>query len=97
MRFTELRRAIDAVSQRMLTKTLRNLERAGLVGRTVHPVVTPRVDYELTPLGATLHDTIQALVDWTESHQDEIAAARTAYDARIEQADALTASAARVR
>jgi DNA-binding HxlR family transcriptional regulator len=82
MRFTELRREIDGVSQRMLTVTLRQLERDGLVRRTVHPVVPPRVDYELTPLGASLHETIQALVTWTETHQREIAAARSAYDAR---------------
>jgi DNA-binding HxlR family transcriptional regulator len=82
MRFTELRREIDGVSQRMLTVTLRQLERDGLVHRTVHPVVPPRVDYELTPLGASLHETIQALVTWTETHQREIAAARGAYDAR---------------
>ena len=82
LRFTELRREIDGVSQRMLTVTLRQLERDGLVGRTVHPVVPPRVDYELTPLGSTLHATIQALVAWTEAHQNEIAAARAAYDAR---------------
>jgi DNA-binding HxlR family transcriptional regulator len=82
LRFTELRREIDGVSQRMLTVTLRQLERDGLVHRTVHPVVPPRVDYELTPLGASLHQTIQALVTWTESHQREIAAARSAYDAR---------------
>ena len=81
LRFTELRREIDGVSQRMLTVTLRQLERDGLVRRTVHPVVPPRVDYELTPLGATLHETIQALVTWTEAHQNEIAAARAAYDA----------------
>jgi DNA-binding HxlR family transcriptional regulator len=82
LRFTELRREIDGVSQRMLTVTLCQLERDGLVHRTVHPVVPPRVDYELTPLGASLHETIQALVTWTESHQREIAAARSAYDAR---------------
>ncbi|MEU8895214.1 helix-turn-helix domain-containing protein [Nocardia sp. NPDC048505] len=80
MRFTELRREIDGISQRMLTRTLRHLERDGLVRRTVYPVVPPRVDYELTPLGAGLHHTIQALVSWTENHQQEIAAARTAYD-----------------
>jgi DNA-binding HxlR family transcriptional regulator len=85
MRFTELRRAIDGVSQRMLTVTLRQLERDGLVLRTVHPVVPPRVDYELTPLGATLHETIRALVTWTEAHQNEIAAARAAYDARAQE------------
>ncbi|MCP2318587.1 transcriptional regulator, HxlR family [Nocardia amikacinitolerans] len=81
MRFTELRREIDGVSQRMLTRTLRHLERDGLVRRTVYPVVPPRVDYELTPLGGSLHETIQALVTWTEDHQREIAEARTAYDA----------------
>jgi DNA-binding HxlR family transcriptional regulator len=85
MRFTELRRQIDGVSQRMLTVTLRQLERDGLVHRTVHPVVPPRVDYELTPLGSSLHATIQALVTWTETHQREIAAARSAYDARSAQ------------
>ncbi|GGK44402.1 transcriptional regulator [Planomonospora parontospora subsp. parontospora] len=82
LRFTELRREIDGISQRMLTRTLRHLERDGLVSRTVHPTVPPRVDYELTPLGATLHDTIRALVTWTEEHQNEIAAARAAYDVR---------------
>jgi DNA-binding HxlR family transcriptional regulator len=82
MRFTELKRAIDGVSQRMLTVTLRQLERDGLVRRTVHPVVPPRVDYALTPLGATLHRTVQALVVWTEEHQNEIAAARQEYDSR---------------
>jgi DNA-binding HxlR family transcriptional regulator len=82
MRFTELRRQIDGISQRMLTVTLRQLERDGLVSRTVHPVVPPRVDYALTPLGAGLHDTIQSLVSWTERHQGEIAAARATYDAR---------------
>ncbi|GAB2746417.1 winged helix-turn-helix transcriptional regulator [Amycolatopsis magusensis] len=80
LRFTELRHEIEGISQRMLTTTLRHLERDGLVHRTVHPVVPPRVDYALTPLGATLHTTIQALVTWTEDHQKEIAAARSAYD-----------------
>ncbi|RKN11599.1 winged helix-turn-helix transcriptional regulator [Streptomyces radicis] len=82
LRFTELRREVDGISQRMLTKTLRQLERDGLVSRTVHPTVPPRVDYALTPLGSTLHATIQALVTWTERHQSEIATARAAYDAR---------------
>jgi DNA-binding HxlR family transcriptional regulator len=81
-RFTELQRMIDGISQRMLSVTLRQLERDGLVRRTVHPVVPPRVDYELTDLGATLLETIQALVTWTEVHQDQVAAARTTYDAR---------------
>lgn len=86
LRFSELRRQIDGVSQRMLTVTLRQLERDGLVKRTVHPVVPPRVDYELTPLGATLHSTIRSLVVWTEEHQSEIAAARAEYDERADPA-----------
>ncbi|MFC4947104.1 winged helix-turn-helix transcriptional regulator [Pseudonocardia sp. GCM10023141] len=88
LRFTELQREIDGVSQRMLTVTLRQLERDGLVHRTVHPVVPPRVDYGLTPLGSTLHQTIQALVSWTEMHQREIASARAAYDERAAAAAA---------
>jgi DNA-binding HxlR family transcriptional regulator len=66
----------------MLTLTLRNLERDGLVLRTVHPVVPPRVDYELTPLGASLLDAVAPLVTWTRGHRDEIASARSTYDAR---------------
>lgn len=81
MRFTELKHMIDGVSQRMLTVTLRQLERDGLVRRTVHPVVPPRVDYELTDLGRTLHETVQSLVRWTERHQADIAAARQEFDA----------------
>jgi DNA-binding HxlR family transcriptional regulator len=82
-RFMELRRAIDGISQRMLTLTLRQLERDGLVERTVHAVVPPRVDYELTPLGATLLETIQPLVAWTRLHRGEIGEARATYDRRI--------------
>ena len=82
LRFSELQRLIDGISQRMLAVTLRQLERDGLVARTVYPVVPPRVDYELTALGASLLETIQALVTWTETHQTEVAAARSAYDAR---------------
>ncbi|MEU1384543.1 MULTISPECIES: helix-turn-helix domain-containing protein [unclassified Nonomuraea] len=97
LRFTELRRMIDGVSQRMLTRTLRHLERDGLVSRTVHPTVPPRVDYALTPLGGTLHATIRALVTWTEEHQGEIATARAAYDVRVaaEQAAAAEEEAER--
>jgi DNA-binding HxlR family transcriptional regulator len=84
LRFTELRRKIDGISQRMLTTTLRHLERDGLVERTVHPVVPPRVEYALTPLGATLLKTIQSLVSWTEEHQNEIATARARYDVRAD-------------
>ncbi|MGN9844566.1 winged helix-turn-helix transcriptional regulator [Nonomuraea sp. H19] len=80
MRFSELRRTVDGVSQRMLTVTLRQLERDGLVRRTVYPVVPPRVDYELTALGISLHEVIKSLVIWTEEHQQEISAARSTYD-----------------
>ena len=79
-RFTQLRREIDGISQRMLTLTLRQLERDGLVTRTVHPVVPPRVDYELTALGASLLDAVAPLVAWARSHRDEIAGAWAAYD-----------------
>lgn len=88
LRFTQLRREIDGVSQRMLSVTLRQLERDGLVTRTVHPVVPPRVDYALTPLGRTLHETIKSLVTWTEQHQREIAEARAEYDSRREMMEA---------
>ena len=64
MRFSELRRAIEGISQRMLTLTLRGLERDGLVTRTVFPEIPPRVDYELTKLGETLLDPIQGLAEW---------------------------------
>jgi DNA-binding HxlR family transcriptional regulator len=97
MRFTELSRAIDGISQRMLTHTLRQLERDGLVHRTVHATVPPRVDYELTPLGATLHTTIRGLVAWTEEHQEEIAAARAAYELRVAAEDQATRSATEAR
>lgn len=83
LRFTELLRLVDGVSQRMLTVTLRQLERDGLVSRTVHPVVPPRVEYSLTDLGRSLNGTVRELVTWTESHQGDIAAARARYDGTI--------------
>ncbi|MGH3185047.1 MAG: winged helix-turn-helix transcriptional regulator, partial [Streptosporangiaceae bacterium] len=82
MRFGELHRAIDGITARMLTVTLRGLERDGIVTRTIHPVIPPRVEYALTPMGRTLLDTIGQLVTWTDSHLPEIEAARAAYDAR---------------
>jgi len=82
MRFTELHRAVDGITARMLTVTLRGLERDGIVTRTIHPVIPPRVEYALTPMGRTLLDTIGQLVTWADSHLPEIDAARTAYDAR---------------
>jgi DNA-binding HxlR family transcriptional regulator len=83
-RFTELRRAIDGISQRMLTATVRTLERDGLVLRTVHPVVPPRVDYALTPLGRTLLGTVGQLMSWAVEHADDIDDARATYDSRAE-------------
>jgi DNA-binding HxlR family transcriptional regulator len=81
MRFGQLRREIDGISQRMLTVTLRNLERDGLIYRKVFPEIPPRVEYRLSPLGCTLIDTIQSLVRWADEHQEQIAHAREAFDA----------------
>jgi DNA-binding HxlR family transcriptional regulator len=81
-RYSELKRAIGGVSQRMLTLSLRGLERDGLVKRTVFPVVPPRVEYELTPLGKSLHAPVSALGDWARAHLAEIDAAREAFDRR---------------
>jgi DNA-binding HxlR family transcriptional regulator len=81
-RFSDLRRLVDGISQRMLTVTLRGLERDGLVTRTVHPTVPPRVEYALTPLGRTLLDTVCDLIRWADQHLPEIDAAREAYDRR---------------
>jgi DNA-binding HxlR family transcriptional regulator len=81
-RFSELHREIDQISQRMLTLTLRHLERDGLVRRNVHPVVPPRVDYELTSLGRSLLTIIEPLVSWTRAHGAAIATARQTYDTR---------------
>lgn len=81
-RFTDLLRSIEGISQRMLTVTLRGLERDGIVTRTVYPVVPPRVDYALTPMGRTLLATIKELIVWADQHTQEIEAARAQYDAR---------------
>ncbi|WDZ86545.1 winged helix-turn-helix transcriptional regulator [Micromonospora cathayae] len=82
VRFTELERSIDGISRRMLTLTLRNLERDGLLHRTVYPVVPPRVDYELTPIARELHESLLSLTGWAQRHRATISAARTAYDSR---------------
>ncbi|WP_328874716.1 helix-turn-helix transcriptional regulator [Streptomyces sp. NBC_00287] len=80
IRFTELERSIEGISRRMLTLTLRNLERDGLVTRTVHPTVPPKVEYELTPQARELHETLQRLTDWAERNRVYIAESRAAYD-----------------
>jgi len=84
MRFTELQRSIDGISQRMLTLTVRQLERDGLVERVVYPVVPPRVEYSLTALGTTLLDPLVAIARWADGHRVDIEAARAEYDARPE-------------
>jgi DNA-binding HxlR family transcriptional regulator len=81
-RFSELKRGIGGVSQRMLTLTLRNLERDGLVDRTVTPSIPPRVDYELTELGHSLAEPVKALGSWAFQHLDHISGAQARYDAR---------------
>lgn len=81
MRFMELKRAIDGISQRMLTLSLRNLERDGLVSRTVTPSIPPRVDYELTELGMSLREPVQGLGAWAMAHIGCIRAAQERYDA----------------
>jgi DNA-binding HxlR family transcriptional regulator len=82
LRFNELKRMINGVSQRMLTLTLRNLERDGLVTRTIYPEVPPRVEYSLTELGKTLQRPIQGLWDWSAENHTAIVEAREIYDAR---------------
>jgi DNA-binding HxlR family transcriptional regulator len=80
IRFTELERAIEGISRRMLTLTLRNLERDGLLVRTVYPTVPPKVEYTLTDIARELHESLVALTAWAERHRSAIAAARAVYD-----------------
>jgi DNA-binding HxlR family transcriptional regulator len=80
MRFSRLRERVDGVSQKMLTKTLRDLERDGLVTRHVHPVVPPHVDYKLTPLGESLGESVCGIWLWVEAHAQDVHQSRHAYD-----------------
>ncbi|WP_030343210.1 winged helix-turn-helix transcriptional regulator [Streptomyces sp. NRRL S-1022] len=82
LRFTELKRAIDGISQRMLTVTLRDLERDGILTRTVRNVMPPHVSYELTAMGRSLREATAPLLEWSITHLPHIDAARTAYDDR---------------
>lgn len=82
LRFQELRRAVDGISQKMLTQTLRTLEREGLVSRTVYASVPPKVEYALTSLGASLSSAIAAIRGWAYEHMTEIEAARVEFDQR---------------
>jgi DNA-binding HxlR family transcriptional regulator len=97
-RFSELRRSIEGISQRMLTLTLRGLERDGLVTRTHFPTIPPRVEYRLTAMGRTLLRPIKALAAWSHQNRDAIQKARTRYDARVSsEGAARRAAAARQR
>lgn len=81
-RFSELQRRISGISQKMLSQTLRQLERNGLVTRTVYAEVPPRVEYALTPLGKTLCPLLAAIRDWAEANIDQVIAAQAAYEER---------------
>lgn len=94
-RFSELRREVNGISQRMLTLTLRGLERDGLVARTQYPTVPPRVDYELTRLGRSLLAAVTPLGEWAQAHVPHIARAQAAFDAAHEE-DAPRAPEARM-
>ena len=80
LRFTRLRERVGGVSQKMLTKTLRQLERDGLVQRRVHAIVPPRVDYKLTPLGESLGESVCGIWIWVEKHMNAVEKSRRAYD-----------------
>lgn len=80
LRFSQLRTRIEGVSQKMLTQTLRALERDGLVSRQIYATVPPKVEYSLTPLGASLSDTLAAIRGWAYEYMDEITAARDRFD-----------------
>lgn len=86
-RFTQIKRLIHGISQRMLTLCLRGLERDGLIKRTVYSVMPPRVEYELTPLGRSLTEPVIALGSWAKRHIVDIEAAREAFDAQERRSD----------
>lgn len=80
LRFNELKRALDGISQRVLTTTLRGLERDGMVKRTVHPTNPPQVEYALTPMGQTLQEPVSVLALWAQGHRAEVQRAREVFD-----------------
>ena len=82
-RYSEIARSVAGVSQKMLTQTLRGLERDGFVAREVTPSVPVRVDYRLTDLGGSLLPVMRAVVDWAEQHMDDVHAARAEFDERV--------------
>ncbi|MGH7025261.1 MAG: winged helix-turn-helix transcriptional regulator [Caulobacteraceae bacterium] len=82
-RFNDIKRQVDGISQRMLTLTLRGLERDGMVRRTVTPTIPPRVDYELTDLGRSLLEPVRGLGAWAQANIETIEAARSAFDVKM--------------
>lgn len=88
MRFNQLRQAVEGISQRMLTRSLRALERDGLVRRTVYPTVPPQVEYELTELGRSLVVPLRSLAAWARRHRPEVERARRRFDSRGGESDA---------
>lgn len=89
MRFNELHRAIDGISQRMLTVTVRNLERDGLLVRTVYPTIPPRVEYEVSELGRSLKQALTPIGEWVSTNRDDIEASRRRFDSKagLEESD----------
>ncbi|MFB9953055.1 winged helix-turn-helix transcriptional regulator [Rhizobium puerariae] len=85
VRFNHIRRDIKGISQKVLSQTLKRLERDGLISRAVFPTVPVTVEYALTPLGRTLTDTVSALAHWAECNMDAVLAAQEAYDAAVER------------
>jgi DNA-binding HxlR family transcriptional regulator len=90
-RFNEIRRMVSGISQRMLTFTLRGLERDGLVTRTVFPTTPQRVDYELTQLGSTLWEAVEPLSSWARAHVSEIVTSRKEFDGKVAGASQIAA------
>jgi DNA-binding HxlR family transcriptional regulator len=88
-RFAQMHRDIGGITQKMLIQTLRNLERDGLVSRKVYPVVPPKVEYRLSPLGDSLAPVLNAIVDWSHGNLEKVRAARAAYEKKHKEKDAL--------
>ncbi|SFW76145.1 winged helix-turn-helix transcriptional regulator [Amycolatopsis australiensis] len=88
LRFTEIARRVDGISQKVLTQTLRSLVRDGLLTRTAYPTIPPKVEYELTPLGRTLSEPLDVLDQWARRHMSAVQRARDAYDAEHTPASA---------
>jgi|SRR4029077_15652334 DNA-binding HxlR family transcriptional regulator len=88
-RFAQMHRDIGGITQKMLIQTLRNLERDGLVSRKVYPVVPPKVEYRLSPLGDSLAPILNAIVDWSHGNLEKVHAARAAYEKKHKEKDAL--------